>query len=197
MQTPLRCRCELGKERTYCTTAAVCGEADARIPVSWSVRLWITEYICSVWRKVTSSCISSWKKGRFLSGSVSGSSAVNSRVCQTVRTKPRFHTRCGKRFQQWGRITVCKRLCRGSSFKSPGLYTFSHLEFASVHLWLRRWSGLSTNPSSSSPHVDVFLGKILNPEKILMNSLVPCMPVPTIMCVNGWMENALPMKTII
>lgn len=30
MRTPLRCRCELAKERTYCTTAAVCGHRRGR-----------------------------------------------------------------------------------------------------------------------------------------------------------------------
>ena len=55
--------------------------------------------------------------------------------------------------------------------------TFSAVKdlITSDRLWLRRWSGSSTNrkiggsiPGSSSPHVDVSLGKTLNPELLLM-----------------------------
>lgn len=60
------------------------------------------------------------------------------------------------------------------------------------YLRLMRYSGSSTNQkisglirSSSSPHVDVSLGKILNPEVPLMGGLLPCKPQCMDVRVNG------------
>lgn len=39
-------------------------------------------------------------------------------------------------------------------------------------------------PGSSSPYIDVSIGKILNPKLVMMGRLLPCMAAPTISVVS-------------